>query len=75
MKLGCLFGGRNSGMHSAEVVGTQEGEATTKLLTISLFSFSLKKVIQNMREKIYSYLCNFTIIGMPQTYLDKHTSV
>lgn len=59
-------------MYSAEVVGTREGEGTTKLLTISIFSFSLKKVIQNMIEKIYSYLSNFTIISMPQTYLDKH---
>lgn len=62
-------------MYSAEVVGTQEGEPTTKLLTISLYSFSLRKVIQNMIEKIYSYLSNFTIISMPQTYLDKHISV
>lgn len=75
MKLGCLFGGRNYGMYSAKVVGTQEGEATTKLLTISLFSFSLKKVIQNTREKIYSYLCSFTIISIPQTDLNKHISV
>lgn len=71
----CLFGGRNYGMYSTEVVGTREGEGTTKLLIISIFSFSLKKVIQNMIEKIYSYLSNFTIISIPQTYLDKHISV